>query len=195
MSIFVFFPSAGSKGAFLSTVPSDGPSSHKYGEAISLLGSFPKIDDAVMCFDPNFPENTDLLDIVNCLDGVVVINQKVKKIFESLGVNGEFLNVRIWDHQDKTVSDNYFIFNCLSVFDFIDMEKSKVAMSPFFPDRIKRVKSLVVNQDADIQSHAFVPKGMEDQIFITEKLKTALEAEGVTGFKVFEAEGWDGLDV
>jgi len=152
MSIFVFFPSAGSKGAFLSTVPSDGPSSHKYGEAISLLGSFPKIDDAVMCFDPNFPENTDLLDIVNCLDGVVVINQKVKKIFESL-------------------------------------------MSPLFPDRIKRVKSLVVNQDADIQSHAFVPKGMQDQIFITEKLKTALEAEGVTGFKVFEAEGWDGLDV
>ena len=195
MSIFVFFPSAGSKGAFLSTVPSDGPKAYKYKQAISLSGSFPKIDDAVMCFDPNFPDNTELLDVVNCLGSIVVFNQKVKKIFESLGVNGEFLNVRIWDHQDKTVSDDYFIFNCLSVIDFIDMEKSKVAMSPLFPDRIKRVKSLVVNQDADIQSHAFVPKGMQGQIFITEKLKTALETEGVTGFKVFKAEGWDGLDV
>jgi len=195
MSIFVFFPSAGSKGVFLSTVPLDGPKAYKYKKAISLSDSFPTINDAVMCFDPNFPDNTALLDILNCLNGVVVFNQKVKKVFETLGITGEFLNVRIWDHQDNAVSDDYFIFNCLSVIDFIDMEKSKVAMSPFFPDRIKRVKSLVVNQNADIQSHAFVPKGMEDQIFITEKLKTALKEEGITGFKVFEAEGWDGLDV
>jgi len=195
MSIFVFFPSAGPEGAFLSAVPSAGPGLEDFGEAISLLDNFPEIDDAVMCFDPNFPDNTELLDVIDCLDGVVVINQKVKKIFESLGVIGEFLNIRIWDHQDKAISDDYFIFNCLHVVDFIDMEKSETVMSLFFPDRIERVKSLVLKQDVDILSHAFVPEGMQDQIFITEKLMSALEAENVTGFKVFEAEKWDGLDV
>lgn len=195
MNFYAFFPLSYEDSAILSAVPSDGPGSHRYMKAKPLQKDFPSQEDAVMCFDPNYPEKTKLYDIVDCLDSVLVVNSKVKEVFESQGVAGEFLPVLLWDHQDKPVSDDYYIFNCLEKVDFIDMEKSDVVPDAFFPDRVKNIDHLVVSKSIGSTPNAFVPSNMTEQVFITEDLKAALEAAEVKGFKVFNADGWDGLEI
>lgn len=111
MKYWSFFANSLEDGAVLSTVPADGPKANKYRKGKSLKAGYPGIDDAVMCFDPNYEERLKLYNILDCLDGVVVIHEKVKELFEAGGINEEFLNVRIWDHLNRPVSDDYYIFN------------------------------------------------------------------------------------
>ncbi len=53
--------------------------------------------------DPNFKENIKLYDILDRLDRALVINRKVKEIFTREGIIGEFLQVKIWDHDNALV--------------------------------------------------------------------------------------------
>lgn len=195
MKYWAFLPSSRSDSAILSAVPVDGPKSNKYRKGKSLKGSFPAIEEAIMCFDPNYPEGCVLQDIIECLDGVWVVSSKVKGFFESMGIQEEFLQVRLWDHNNTVVSDDYFIFNCLELVDFIDMNLSKVVFNKFFPDRVKRIKSLVINKGLSVDKKIFAPQNMTTQLFISDDLKEALKSSGFSGFKVFEAEGWDGMPV
>lgn len=195
MEFWAFFATPKSDGAILSCIPSGGPRNNKYRKAKSIKDKFPDVDDAVMCFDPNYPENVVVYDFTDCLDGITVVNARTKKLFEEEGVTEEFLEVRLWDHRDRVVEGEYYIFNCLKTLDFIDMEQSELSMHPTFPDRVFRPERLVVKKDLAEHPKIFVPVNMTKQLFISDYFKRSLETAGIEGFKVFEADGWDGLDV
>ncbi|NMH89360.1 imm11 family protein [Flavivirga algicola] len=190
---YAFFSTDHGDGAMLSAVPGDGPTANKYKKTSSLKSVFPPLENAVMIFDSNFTKNTKLYDIIDCLDTVLVINKKVKEVFKREGITGEFLQVRIWDHNDAFVSDDYYIFNNLEAVEFIDMEKSHVAMNPLWPDRVKRILKLVVRDDVTVNSKIFCPTNMKGQLFITEELRDRLIKEEITGFHTYQADGWDGF--
>ena len=193
MKYWAFFPSSKGDGATLSCVPKNGPKSYKYDKAISLVDSFDRSEDAVMCFDSNFSENNKLYDILDCLDGVIVINETVKGLFEQENVLEEFLPVTLWDHTSTPISENYYILNNLNLIDFIDTEKSEIAWDVTFKDRIYRTERLVIKEGLQETPPIFRPTNMKKQYFITDDFKLKLETAGITGYKVFEADGWDGL--
>lgn len=195
MSFHVFLATADSNDAVLSTVPEDGPIANYFHKCAPVKAEFPDIDDAVMCFDLNYPEGIKLNDVVVCLDNVYVFHKKLKGILDSAGVNAEWLQVILWDHKNRPVSDEYFIFNCLESVDFIDMDKSEYSTNPLFPGRIKNVVELVVKSDLEPTPPLFSPKNLGSQLIITDELKSTLESEGITGYKTFDASGWDGLSI
>ena len=75
------------------------------------------------------------------------------------------------------------------------MEKSKYRMGALNKSQIKRVKNLVIKEDLEETPNIFRDNNMLSQLFITDKLKQALDESGIQGYKCFEASGWDGLKV
>ncbi len=197
MTYWVLFPKSLDDGAVLSAVPESGPKAYKYKKGNPLLQDYPAHDKAIMVFDSvHYPDQNKLYDIVPALDTVLVVNNRVKKVFDNLNIDTvEYLPIRLWDHQKSPVSDDYYILNPLGSIDFIDMEKSEYAMGALDKSQIRDIDDLVVSMDKiPKEAKIFRATTMMDQIFIHDDLRLALEAEGIQGYKLMKAEGWDGLD-
>ena len=80
MKYWVFKVSAPEGGAYLyQRVPSKGPKAFRYDEGKSLLGEFPEEGDAAgMYYDPDYPDDTELFDFVDNINGLIIANQKSK---------------------------------------------------------------------------------------------------------------------
>ena len=184
-------------GVVLTSVPEDGPDDFEYDEGAPLLKGYPDRDEAVMVYDTDYPEGVKLYDILSSLDGIIVVSIKVKTIFDELGIDDvEYLPISLWDHQQKPVNADYYILNPVGSVEFIDMDNSEYRMDPLDEEQIGRIKKLVVNVDKIPKgANLFRAKTKTDQIFINSKVRGALKKAGVKGYKLFEAEGWDGLPI
>jgi hypothetical protein len=108
----------------------------------------------------------------------------------------EYLPITIWDHQNTAVSSNYFILNPLGGVDFIDMDKSAYSMSSLNEGQIYSIDNLVINEKAiPADAKLFRAETKMDQIFISDEIRKSLEAAGIKGYKLLQADGWDGLDI
>jgi hypothetical protein len=185
-----------SDGAVLSDVPDEGPSAHHYRKGVSLLDGYPKQEDAVMCMSPNQTDGIKLYDIVDCESEILVVNSKVKAVLDEAGATDiEYLPVTIWDHTDKPCSTDYFILNALSSYDIIDIEGSEVVMNSFFPTRVNRIKMLKVDYNGIPEdAKLFRASKKMGEIFVSDKIATALRDAEIKGCVLMEAEGWDGFD-
>lgn len=182
-------------GAFLESTPEDGPGGLKYDVGVSLIDSFPDRPSAIMYYDEDY-EGIKLYDFVPNMDSVLVVHDKVKTLYDTLGLDRiEYLPIRLCDHQKKIASDDYFIVNPLALEPIIDMEKSDCEMNPFRKTQVYRTKNLVVNKEVEIESKLFRASTKTDSIFVHDDVVVALDKAGITGYKVLKAEGWDGLSV
>ena len=115
---------------------------------------------------------------------------------ESLNVhNAEYLPVNIEDHSGKVVAENYAFLNLLGAEDAIDMEKSEYRMSALDKQQIASIDNIVLDKKAIPPDIKIFRCSKELRlILINEEVYEALKCAGLTGFRVFEAEGWDGFD-
>ncbi len=187
---------SGSDGAYLSGLPSEGPKDYEYSKGISLLDRHPKGEDAEMFFDPDYPDKIVLNDFLDNLDSLLIGNSKVREVLEGLDIkNIEYLPIRVMDHKDKLASSEYFILNVLGGVDVIDMENSEFRMGNIIKTQIKWIDDLSIDYENIPEDAKFFRASMKlDQFFIRDDVKEAFEASGLTGYKVFDADGWDGLD-
>ncbi|WP_086931502.1 imm11 family protein [Agarilytica rhodophyticola] len=183
-------------GAHLSTLPTAGPEDFLYSKGESLKAQHPQDSESVMCFDTDFPDRIKLFDFVSNLDEVLIGNKRVRDVFEQLGIeNVEYLPVWLMNHQGEIASKDYTILNVLGSVDAIDMEKSKYRMGRIIKTQINRVKHLVLDNDnIPEEAQVFRASSKLNEIFISDPLKQALEAAGLSGWKAIEAQGWDGMD-
>lgn len=197
MSYWVLFSAFKSDGAVLSSIPSPGPKGYEYRHGKILGDKFPAHDDAVMLFDSQYSEGIKLYDFIYTIDSVLVVNGKVKSILDDIGAEDlEYLPITVWDHQRNIASEDFFILNPIGGVEFIDMEESDFEFNPLNESQIVSIEELVVRDvDIPVGKKLFRASTKMDQIFISDEVKTAFEKAGVEGYKVFEAEGWDGLDV
>jgi hypothetical protein len=198
MTYWVLFPKIIDDGAVLSAVPKGGPKAYKYDKGINLLQNYPDREQAVMVFDRiNYPDQSKLYDILPALDTVLVVNNKVKDLLGFMGINHiEYLPIWLWDHKKKPVSDDYYIVNPLGSVDFIDMEKSEYEMDSLDESQIAYIEELVIDYDKIPEdAKLFRATTKMDQLFIHDDVRIAFEKAGIQGYRLFEAEGWDGLDV
>jgi hypothetical protein len=190
MNYWIFRAKSGENTAVLSTIPKAGPEDYEYDEGIPLLRNFPGLDDAVVCFDCNYPNDVKMQDMQECLARVPIFNDKVKSVFESMGANGEYLPIDIWDHQRQSIGQPYYIFNGFDKEDIIDMERSEIVMSPFFPDEVDRIMNLVIPDNFTTNSHIFRMSKKNAQYVVSDAMKIALEEAGCTGCAFSSTDGW-----
>ncbi len=197
MTYWALLPKTINDGAVLSAVPEGGPEDYEYDEGEPLLKNYPSRDKAIMVFNSvHYPDQSKLYDILPALDAVLVVNSKVKNVLDKMNIdNVEYLPIRLWGHQKEPVSDDYYILNPLGSVNFIDMKKSDYDMSALDEGQIQRIRKLVIDRDKIPQEvKIFRATTKMDQLFIHDDLRVTLENEGIQGYKLMKAEGWDGFN-
>jgi len=195
MKYWVFKVSAPEGGAYVSEVSSKGPKAFRYDKGESLLGEFPEEGMAGMYFDPDYPDDTELFDFVDNINGLIIANKRVRDVLMSLELtNIEFLPICLYDHQDKVASKEYTIVNVLGSVDCIDMDKSEIDMDSIIETQIYSIDNLVFDYDKIPEdARMFRATTKLDEIFVRDDVKNAMESAGLEGCVFIEADGWDGM--
>ena len=85
----------------------------------------------------------------------VVVERKLKEVFERTGVPMECLNFTLLDHKGQVASRDYFIINPLGTFDCLNFEKSEIKYSKEMPGEIIRIIKCVLDSNKLREAPAF----------------------------------------
>src|SRR5687767_14875293 len=166
----------------------------RFSQGEKLAKEFPK--NASFSFSSKWPDRRKLYDFLNeSFFGVMVVSERVKTILEELEAKDlEFLPVTVKDHKNNPVDGKYFILNPLGRQDAIDFDKSKVVMGAILEDEVDSFDKLVINPKGIAKgARLFRLNKARRVIVIDEDVRKAFRAQGITGFSVYKADGWDGL--
>ncbi|NVJ28511.1 hypothetical protein HUW62_45670 [Myxococcus sp. AM011] len=194
MNFFVF-KIRSIEGGYIDEYPRNSPTDWKFDEGICLAKSFPMGGE--VSFSDNHPDSRNLYDFQPNLMRAQLVSGRARKLIESLGLtNAEWLPVVVKDHQGNVVGPDYAFLNLLGAEDAIDLERSVYKMDPLEEDQIGRIKKLAL-KPASISPEAKMFRCTMERrlIIIREDVHAAFVEAGLTGFKVYNAEGWNGLEL
>ena len=181
-------------GGVIGLYPPKSPAGWKFDKGQSLIHEFPK--GASVQFSNNFPDARKLYDFQPNTLSALIVSERVRKVLEAQEItNAEYLPVDIEDHKGQVVGKNYAFLNLLGSEEAIDMEKGEYRMSALDKEQIGMISRLAINEKG-IRPGAKMFRCSKDLrlILINEEVLEALKSAGLTGFKAFEAEGWEGFD-
>jgi Immunity protein family (Imm11) len=155
-------------------------------KGVSRAKGFPP--DAYFQMDKQFKKQVALSDNVANLDSMPLVSQRLKTFIEERKPKRiEFLRVKILDHKDKPVKDDYFIVNPLTVVDCIDTQQSKFMWNSIDPELIAGITKLVLKPKAiDPELLMFRPKHDEGRVFLRRDLAQEIQTAGFTGVTFIE---------
>ncbi|MFP2958751.1 imm11 family protein [Myxococcus sp. 1LA] len=194
MKYFVLRAMAEEAG-FIESYPRGSPTDWKFDRGISLAKDFPARGE--VSFSSNYPDDQNLYDFQPNLMSALLVSGRARELIESLGVaNAEWLPVVVKDQQGAIVGPDYAFLNLLGDEDAIDMERSRYEMNSIDKEQIGFIDKLALKADT-ISPDAKMFRCTHERrlILIREDVHAAFEQAGLTGFKVYEAEGWDGLEL
>lgn len=185
----------GADAGFIDAYPRGSPAEWKFDKGISLAQEFPMGGE--VSFSDNYPDARDLHDFQPNLMSDLLLSGRARKLIESLELtNAEWLPVVVKDHQGQVVGKDYAFLNLQGAEDAIDMERSVYRMNAIAKDQIGRIKKLALKYDAiDPRAKMFRCTKELRLILIREDVHAAFVQAGLTGFKVYAAEGWNGLEL
>lgn len=145
--------------------------------------------DAKFSLDPDFPNDTLLVDAFDNVYRMVLISPALKKFLDTRGlVNVEFLPVTIMDHKGKPRA-NYFIVHPICPVECLGLAASGAKWHPVNKETIDTVERLVLEPDKiDPNLQIFKIKFYYDYVLLRKDLADAITAEGFTGIR------WVGTD-
>lgn len=181
-------------GAVIDGWPAGGPPDWQYGEGKPIGPAYPR--NASVIFSKNFPQLRKLHDFQPNILSALLVSAKARGVMEGLGVdNAEFLPVAVKNHAGEVVSKDYAFLNLLGGEDAIDLERSQVTMNRLAKDQVGDIDKLVLKpQGIRPEAKIFRCTRHRKLFLVREDVKAAFEAAGLTGYKLFAADGWNGFD-
>ncbi|NTX53311.1 hypothetical protein HUA74_21955 [Myxococcus sp. CA051A] len=194
MNYFVFKVMAEEAG-FIESYPRGSPTDWKFDRGISLAKEFPTGGE--VSFSKNYPDDRNLYDFQPNLMSDLLVSGRARKLIESLEVtNAEWLPVVVKDHKGNVVGPDYAFLNLQGAEDAIDMARSVYDINHLAKDQIGLIEKLVLKSDAiSPQAKIFRCTTETRLTLIREDVLAAFNEAGLTGFRVYEAEGWDGVEI
>lgn len=156
-------------------------------EGVPRAEGFPS--DAKFTLDPDYPNDTLLVDAFDNVYRMVVISPALKEFLSSRGlVSVEFLPVTIMDHKGKPKA-RYFILHPTHPVECLDLEASGAQWDTVNKDSIDTLDRLVlktdkINPDLEI----FKIKFFYDYLLVRQDLANAITAKGFTGIQWVRTE-------
>ncbi len=182
------------EGGVIDAYPLGSPDDYLFDEAIPLANEFPP--DAAVRFSKNFPQARKLEDFQPNTLGALIVSRRVRELLDGLGVkNAEYLPVAVKDHASQVAAPDYAILNLIGAEPAIDMNASVVVMDDLEQDQIYKIKKLVVDRGAispDVKIFRCTARRL--LYMIRDDVKAAFEKAGLTGYRLFAADGWNGKD-
>ncbi len=193
MNYFIFAEKRDKSSAIIEGMPENGPAEWKYDEGEQLSRSFPS--GATLRFSSNFPDRRELRDFIPNPLSALIVSPKARAVIEGLvRVRCEFLPVTVGDHTRSPVGKDYAILNILGGVAAIDMKRSKVVMGSIDKTQISYIDHLVIDAATIGPNDVFFRASMMRTLYIIrEDVKSAFELAGLTGWKTYPCEGWNGM--
>jgi hypothetical protein len=194
MKYFAFKIMAEEAG-FIDEYPRGSPADWKFDKGISLAKEFPMGGE--VSFSDNYPDDRNLYDFQPNLMSDLLVSGRARKLIQSLEVtNAEWLPVVVKDHKGNVVGKDYAFLNLQGAEDAIDMDRSVYKMNAIAKDPIGLIKKLALKPAAiSPQAKRFRCTTERRLILIREDVLAAFEEAGLTGFRTYNAEGWNGLEL
>lgn len=151
-------------------------------KGVPRAGGFPS--DAKFTLDPDYPNDTLLVDAFDNVYRMVVISPALKSFLEGRNVkNTEFLPVTIIDHKGKPKA-KYFILHPLYPVECLDLEASGARWDTVNKDTIDSVQRLVLNTEKiDPNLQILKMKFFYNYLLVRRELADAITSEGFTGIR------------
>lgn len=162
-------------------------------KGVSASGDYPGLTYEM---DKNFPDDLELSDNFGVAGQIIVSGKLKARLQDKLPDHDiEFLQIDILNHKGRLASDDYFILHPLGLRECIDLKRSKVKWNPLLKnERIMSCAALVLTENSIPESvKLFRPAYWGTNIMATRELADELTAEGFTGLRFVEAEGFDGI--
>lgn len=194
MKYFVFAVMAEEAG-FIDEYPRGSPADWKFSKGISLAKEFPAGGE--VSFSDNYPDNRNLYDFQPNLMSGLLVSGRARELIDSLEVtNAEWLPVVVKDHKGTIVGPDYAFLNLQGAEDAIDMDRSVYDMNFIVKDQIGLIEKLAIKPNSiSPQAKMFRCTTYKRLILIREDVLAAFEQAGLTGFRVYDAEGWNGVEL
>lgn len=157
---------------------------------ISKASDFPS--DAAFTMNPDFPNNTLLVDNLINTDMLIVVSLRLKAFLDARSLmNVEYLPVAILDHKGKIASKKYFIVNPIEPVECLDLDKSgaKLGLIGSSKNEVTMVDRLVFDEERiDKVRELFKPKLFYRVTIATRDLAAAIDAEKFSGIRWINIE-------
>lgn len=180
--------------AVIEKLPEGAPPEHLLDEGTRLGDRFPP--NASVRFSDEFATRRTVCDFMSNTFGSLIASARVRRILEAQGAdNCEFIPLTLLDHKGKVASREHFLLNVLGHAEAVDLERSVVDMDSILKDRIAYFDKLVLRREGiPPDARIFRLSRKRNEFLISQAVHDAFTQEGVTGFKAFLADGWDGQD-
>jgi hypothetical protein len=140
--------------------------------------------NAAFTMDPDFPNDTLLVDAFETTKKMTVISPRLKAFLEEQTLkNVEFLPITIINHKKRPAAQ-YFVLHPIHPVDCLDMKESDVKWDPIDDSQIYEVTRMVLDvsrMDPEIQ--LFKIKYFYDFVIVRQDLVEAIKAQNFTGIK------------
>lgn len=139
--------------------------------------------DAHFTMNPDFPDDTIMLDNLKNTSVHIVASERLKRFLEGQQLpNMEYLPVTIFNHKSRPVSPPYFIIHPIHPVDCIDFDASEATWDELDDEAIERIGNFVVDDSkCDALPPLFRPNGLSRHLLVHRELAAALDAQGFTG--------------
>ncbi len=149
-------------------------------------------------FNKDYPKEWNkLYDFVDNRNGIAIISNRIKEIFENAKVTGlEYIPSQILNQEGAIIGEDYSVLNILNRQPIVDIEKSEFSTFLLSPqnERVDVINDLRLDvSNVDLGAKLFLGTTDEHIYFMVDDLLQKMKAAKVTGLEVNRAEGWDGF--
>lgn len=132
--------------------------------------------------DPDYPNDTLMLDSFGNTQSVIPISAKLKVFLETKNIaNLEFIPVAMLDHKGKVMAQ-YFLLHSTELIDAINKEKTELEVDDLNTEMYDTVENLsLLDECVPSAIQIFKVKGLYDVTCISKALAKEIDDQGFTG--------------
>jgi len=140
----------------------------------------------------DIPENKAVYDFIWGLCGGLKVSARVKQLFESEGVNAEYIPLEIIDEESNKVEGEFYTVKVLEKHEIFDLDKYTPGLGN---DQIfvNQNTKLIAKDEGEYTKHQLViPAHLKSRLAMREDLIQKIEAAKLTNLEVIEFENYHG---
>ncbi len=149
--------------------------------------------DAHFKVSKDSPKKVVLSDALDNFPSMVLVSTALKDFIMARSPKlVETLPVRVLNRDGKDLGADFWILNPVEIVDCIDLRPSEVVWNALDPTQISGFKKLVLTPDIPRDLLLLRPRYLEQRVLVRRELVDAIMAEGFTGLRFAELDGFSG---
>lgn len=134
------------------------------------------------------PNNGELFTdyLFNIYGWLVVSDKFIGLCDEYINAKVQYLNINIKNELDNSITSSYKVINILDIVDAIELEHSDYSEFELDNEKFISITKYAINSEKVNGHHIFRLKNSTIPIFISEKIKSIIEQNNLTGFDFLE---------